>query len=368
MSTLADFPVQISDPRSPPPASWADGWSDALALPLLRDPRDVVFSRLIARHFTQTVPLAVAMYLLPWWAALACGVPYLAFVLSQFGGRTILAVHAVTHRPLFLKGYGLLDKLITHVFPLFVGLTPGAYHPHHVLMHHTDDNGDDDTSSTINYTRDNVWDFAHYWARFAFFGYFHMTSWLIRQQKWKSLQRMVLTELVVYSLLALAVVANPVAGLFVFVAPYLLMRFFLMAGNWCEHAFVDCTQPTNDYRNSVNLLNTVFNSRCYNAGYHLIHHRAPGLHWADTLTAFEKELPKMIEQDSILFDGVPNNQVVWWKLMNHDYGYLADHLLDLGDRRPTRDAKIAFLQERVRNKVGVKKGLLERREHRPVSA
>ena len=41
-------------------------------------------------------------------------------------------------------------------------------------------------------------------------------------------------------------------------------------------------------------------------------------------------------------------------------GSKASRLLDLGDRRPTREAKIAFLQDRARRRTSRAKGLSER--------
>ena len=115
--------------------------------------------------------------------------------------------------------------------------------------------------------------------------------------------------------------------------------------------------------NSTNLLNTRYNHRSFNAGYHLVHHLVPGLHWADTVPWFEKNMQRMIDEDAIFFDGIRNNQQIWWCLMRGDYGFLADHLLDPAGRRPTREERIAFLKGRVQHQAGELKGLMIRVEH-----
>lgn len=352
----------LTDPQGPSAPSRFDAIVDRLALPYLVDARDVVFTRLLAAIFTQLLPFTLLMLVLPTPWVLLLAIPYLAYLFARFGGPSVLALHAVTHRPLFRKRHRRWDKLITVVLPLFFGFPPFAYRAHHVVMHHKMENGTDDLSSTAAYERDNPLHFLHYWARFTFFGYFHLISWLLRRGEKKLLLPLVLGDLAVHACMLALLYLNPAAALVVCWIPYILLRFFLMAGNWSEHAFVDAERPSDAVRNSTNLLNTPYNHRAYNAGYHLMHHLTPGLHWADTVKQFERKLPMLVERDAILFDGVRNNQVIWWCLMLGDYGRLADHLLDLGDRRPTREEKIAFLKSRVQGRSGARKGLVQRVE------
>jgi fatty acid desaturase len=359
--TAEELLAAITDPNEPGAPNAFERAVDRLSKPYLVNPNDVVFTRLIARVFTQVFPLAIGLYLLPGWWALALGVPYLAYIYARFAGPIMLGLHAVTHRPLFRKPIRGARRLITHLFPPFWGLTPFAYKVHHVLMHHTENNGDDDLSGTAEYERDNIVHFIHYWFRFFAFGYLHLGSWMLRKDR-KGLALLLIGDSICWvGMIALAL-WKPAATIVVFFLPFLLMRYFMMAGNWTEHAFVDPDAPTNSYTNSTCLINTVYNHRCYNAGYHLVHHIVPGRHWSDTVSAFEKYLPNMIKEDSILFFGVRNNQVIWWKLMLGDYDFLAERLLDLGNRRPGHDEKVAFLKHRAQARRGSLKGLVERRE------
>jgi hypothetical protein len=354
--------VELTDPTAPAAPGPIEALSDRLVGPYLKDPRDVVFTRLAARMFTQLLPLTVAMYLAPTWLTALLGIPYVAYLFLRFGGPTVLGLHAVTHRPLFIKPHDRYKAVITHVLPLFVGMPPFAYRAHHVLMHHAMENAEDDLTSTAAYQRDKLLHFAHYWLRFAVFGYWHMRSWLIRRGQAHLLWGILLGDLAVYAVALGLLWLDPVAALFTFWIPYAMLRFFLMAGNWTEHAFVDVEAPGDRYRNSTNLLNTPYNHRSYNAGYHLLHHVLPGLHWADTVPTFDKRLPQLVERGAITFDGVRNNQQIWWKLMSGDYGFLADRLVDWDGRWADRDARIAFLKGRVQQTVGTRKGLIERRE------
>lgn len=359
---LASALPKITDPRAPAAARGLDLLADRLWTPLLADPRDVIFTRLLTRLLVQVLPLVVGIYLLPSWAVAVVALPYIAFLFVGFGGPVMLGQHAVAHRPLFRKPYRRLDRLFTHLFPMLMGMTPFAYRAHHIVMHHSEGNGPDDLSSTVAYERDNPWHFLHYWARFTFFGYLHLGTWLWRRG-WKGLLlRMIVGESLVFLGVGLLFWWKPAATALVLVTPWVLLRFLLMAGNWSQHAFCDPDDPTNDLRNATCLINVRYNHRCYNDGYHIVHHRVPGLHWTEMPGGFERLLPQLVEQDAVIFDGLGNNQTVFWKLMRKDYGALADHLLDLGGRRPSREEKIAFLQERVRGRTGALKGMLERCE------
>ncbi len=356
--------LDISDPLGPPEPTWLEALSDRWLLPYMVDPRDVVFSRLLTNIATQLVPLTVWMFLVPNLWALALTVPYVAYLFIRFGGPVVLGLHAVTHRPLFKKKHRSWDLLMTHVVPLFLGLPPFAYHSHHVRMHHKMENREDDLSSTSAYQRDHFGHFLHYWARFALFGYFHLGSWLVRGKRSRLAVNMLVGDLCVYAVVIGLTVVRPAAAVATFWIPFVMLRFFLMAGNWTEHAFIDIEDQDNRYRNSTNLLNTPYNHRAYNAGYHMIHHVVPGLHWADTVPYFRKHQAKMVANDAVMFDGIRNNQQIWWRLMRRDYGFLADHLIDPEGRRPSREERIAFLKSRVRPTLGERKGLLERRERR----
>jgi len=363
----AALPRPITDPRAPAPPGPLETWADGWVRPHLVDARDVVFTRTTLEVATRVVPASVALFCLPGAWPLLAGAVYLPWVFASYTGRVVLMVHAVTHRPVFRKRLRQLDRVMTHLVPLWFGLTPGAYRAHHVLMHHVENNGHDDLSGTAGYQRDKPSHFLHYWARFTFLGYYHMTSWLMRKDNAAEVGKMLAIEAAVFSAFAAATWLNPAAAFVVFWAPFLLLRFFLMAGNWSEHTFVDATMPTDSWRNSTILLNTPYNHRCYNAGYHLQHHLKPGLHWADNVPRFEDDLDRYAEHDAIVFDGVRNNQQIFWKVMTGDWGYLADRLVDLGGRRPSREARIAFLQERARGQSGQWKGLFERAERRPTT-
>merc|ERR1711937_895803 len=84
--------------------------------------------------------------------------------------RFILMMHYSEHRRLFKDPYHYLGKhLLNFVIAPFMGIPPGFYRLHHVVMHHVENNymGEDhDLSSTEEYQRDNFFHFLCYWGKF----------------------------------------------------------------------------------------------------------------------------------------------------------------------------------------------------------
>ncbi|MFK7927799.1 MAG: fatty acid desaturase, partial [Myxococcota bacterium] len=362
-SATAPSPLPLlTDPRAPSAPTWFHRVADAVALRWLNDPRDVILTRPLAEVFVFVLPFTIALFLVPTWALVVMGPLYLAHVFANYAGRIVLGLHAVTHRPLFRRKVRWADRIWTHVMPVFVGMPPFAYYAHHRMMHHRENVSESDLSGTAEYRRDSPLHFVHYWIRFAIFGYFHLTSWLMRRGHRGVAVRILAWSALFYGVVGIGLWFAFWPTLISFVIPYLLLRFFLMAGNWSEHAFVDVQDPTNNYRNSTCLMNTGYNHRAYNAGYHLVHHIVPGLHWAEHPAYVEDHLSDFADNDAILFDGVSSNQQIWWMLMTGNYEFLASKLVDVGSRRPELADKVAFLQSRVRGQRGVRKGMLERRE------
>ena len=61
------------------------------------------------------------------------------------------------------------------------------------------------------------------------------------------------------------------ATLAVFILPFFTFRIIAMTGNWAQHSFIDPADPGNAYRNSVTCINTKYNVKCWNDGYHISH-------------------------------------------------------------------------------------------------
>ena len=347
--------MPTTDPR------WVPKSYNALeraALGLIRDERDLIFVKVAALATLTLYPLAITLYLLPSWLTLLLAPVHLVAVYVGFGGRYMLMLHAVCHRALFKREHDWLNLWIPWVIGPLFGSTPTSFYAHHVGMHHPENNLDTDLSSTLPYKRDQFTHFLHYWARFFWFWMLHLPRYFKVRNRNKLYVSLLVGEVSWACLVAVSFYVDWAATLVVLVIPWLIIRWFMMCGNFAQHAFVDVDDANNPYRNSNCLTNTVYNHKCYNDGYHIVHHVKPTLHWSEMAQWYDDHIEEFARQDAVVFDGLRNNQKIWFLLMSGNYGVLADHLVDFKGR--TRDEKIAFLKSRVQRQRGAIKGFLER--------
>jgi fatty acid desaturase len=106
-----------------------------------------------------------------------------------------------------------------------------------------------------------------------------------------------------------AVVAGAVAldwrfGLTAFVCPLVACRFAMMVGNWGQHAFVNTDLKNNGVANSITCINSTYNRRCFNDGYHIGHHLKANRHWAELPGDFLANRERYAREGAIVFEGV----------------------------------------------------------------
>lgn len=335
--------IVLTDPRHEArPASWID----RLALRFINDERDLPFVRLSLAMSLVMMPFAVVLYLpgqFTWWLAAV----YLALNFGLFFDRYILMLHNTSHRSLFKRRYRWLNHYIPWVLGPLFGETPNTYFAHHIGMHHPEENLEEDLSSTMRFRRDSFVDFLRYWSRFFFGVLFELGAYHARRRRWKLLRMMLVGELTYYAVVGLLLWAHWQATLVVFVVPFLAARFGMMAGNWAQHAFIDPAAPENPYKSSIVCINTRYNRRCFNDGYHVGHHEKPNRHWTDMPADFEGKRARYAAEDAVVFEGI-DYFVIWFWLMRKRYDKLADHFVDLRDEPRSREAVMAMLRARTR--------------------
>ena len=222
---------------------------------------------------------------------------------------------------------GQILKSVQILGPFF-GQTPETYFAHHMGMHHVEGNLEADLSSTMRFQRDSFVHWLRYFGRFLVFGLIELVSYHHNRGNKKLARRALVGELSFYLLVLVLSFVDWRATLVVFIAPLVMVRALMMAGNWGQHAFIAADDPGNDFRSSITCINTRYNRRCFNDGYHIIHHLKPRLHYTEMDVEFEDNRALYGEQDAIVFDGVDFFQV-WLYLMLGRKDWLARRFVRL---------------------------------------
>ena len=337
-------PIELTDPRFD--ATREPNALDRFFMRYIKDRRDLPFIYLTISASLVLFPFAVYLYVrgtFPWWL----GLIYFAVNFKFFFDRFILMLHNTSHRTLFKRQYRLLNYYIPWVLGPFCGETPDTYYVHHITMHHAENNLDRDLSSTMRYQRDSFLHFMAYFLRFFFLGFVELARYQWGRRNHQLVRRVLTGELGFYILVVVLAFVNLHATFWVFILPFIAARFLMMAGNWAQHAFLDASDPGNSYRNSITCINTGYNRRCFNDGYHIGHHVRPTRHWTDMPADFERDIPKYRENGSIIFRNL-DYFIIWLLLMTGRYRVLARHFVDLSDTPRSEDEIVALLRERTR--------------------
>lgn len=346
-SALATAAPPITDPdqavalKPHPLSAWAKD--------RVRDPRDLPFVQLLTEISLLLIPMAIGLVVwelssgsFPWWV----GLGYLLVNAFVFIDRYTLMLHNTSHRRLFRKEHEWMNGLVPWVFNPFFGQTAGAYFAHHIGMHHPENNLKDDLSTTMPFQRDSAWHFLQYWGRFMTLGIFELYGYLKKHRRTKLIKTFIIGEVGFYLVVAGLFFVVPSVALWVFVAPLLMIRFLMMCGNWGQHAFVDASAPDDPYLNSITCINSRYNRRTYNDGYHIGHHVKANRHWTEMPEDFVKCRETYAQRDAIVFEGI-DFFMVWLFLMLKRYDWLADRFVDLRETKRSKEDLIALMKSRL---------------------
>ena len=318
---------------------------DRLFVGLINDPRDLPFVYLILQCVA-VASAGIALFFVDDYFWLFAAAYILVWAVGVFD-RFILMLHCTSHRILFKKQYKALNRIIPWFLSPFFGETPETYFTHHMGMHHPENNLHSDLSTTLPYQRDSLTHWLHYFGKFFVFTSFELTHYHLKKGNTKLALRTAIGEGSFWLMAVVLLAANWRATLVVFIFPVVLVRILMMAGNWAQHAFVDRDDPANPYVNSLTCINTRYNRRCFNDGYHIHHHVNARCHWSEYPNEFESNRATYGENDAIVFDGIDFFEV-WVLLMLRRYRILARRFVKLpGAPERTEDEIISFLKTRL---------------------
>ena len=337
---MSDDVLKITDPV--PETLCKPGIAGFFFGKLVRNERDLPFVRLALLMTVLFIPLAVYLFIpgnFSWWLVAIYWLLY-----GYYLGPYILMLHNTSHRILFKREYNFLNRYIPWVVGPFVGMSPETYYVHHMAMHHVDGNLPDDLSSTMKYQRDSFIDFLKYYFTFLF-GWYAFSMYLVKRNRKKMLVRFWVGELFYIGVTVGLLLWNFWPALMIFAIPLVFTRFMLMAGNWAQHAFVDPDDPTNDYKTVITFINSPYNHRCFNDGYHLGHHLKASRHWLDMPADLLEKREKMIEARSLVFNKL-DYFMIFVLLMTKRYRTLTKYFVQLDPKAPLSEEEILELFHR----------------------
>lgn len=339
--------LSLTDPVFSPPSSY--GPFDRFWLARLNDERDLKFVHLTVKISLIMLPLAVLLFIPAvmgwWWWAIA--VAYYGVSNFMYKGPFGLMLHCTSHRPWFNHQNRWLNYYLPWVAGPFFGQTPETYSAHHLAMHHRENNLDDDLSSTMHYQRDSFWDFMKYFGKFFFAVIPSLALYFNSKDLITLRNRVIRGELFFWGLCVVLMFVSWQATLVVFVIPLIISRLIMMVGNWAQHSFVDGADPSNFYKNSVTCINTPYNNKCWNDGYHISHHIKPNLHWTLHPDHLLTNMHEYASNKALIFEGI-HFLHIWWYLMTDNYKTLASRVVNIHGIFASEQELITLMRERTR--------------------
>ncbi|MCR9204341.1 MAG: fatty acid desaturase [Halobacteriovoraceae bacterium] len=308
---------------------------------VLKDQRDIPFLKQILLTTFLFVPFAAFMFFSETESLVLRVIYWATFIF--FLGPHLLMLHNVCHRNPWKKKFKKLINFYLEVVGLLFGLPPLLYFHHHIKMHHKEGNGPEDLSSTEKYQRDSFLGWLHYFLRFCLLLPIELPLYFFKQKRKDYAFKIIFAYTFFYSFLALAYNFNPAGTLTVFFVPTLICWFGLMAGNWTQHAFVASEDPSCDYQNSITVVDSIYNKRCFNDGYHIGHHLFPGMHWTEMPAEFEKNKDKYEPKRPLVFRTL-DYQLIWFLLMFKQHKKLANYYVG----NESKESVVELIKQRLK--------------------
>jgi fatty acid desaturase len=322
---------------------------DRFWLSKIEDERDLPFIYLTLKITVTMIPLGILLFLpfvsgLFWWITASA-----YFILNNFvfKGPFGLMLHCTSHRPFFKKEYSWLNKYLPWIIGPFFGQTPETYASHHLAMHHRENNLENDLSSTMQYQRDSFKSFVIYFVRFFFMVIPSLARYFNERSQLKLRNKVIRGELIFFSVCVLLCILNWKATVLVFLLPLLLSRVIMMIGNWAQHSFIDDEDPGNFYKNSITCINTPYNHKCWNDGYHISHHIKPKLHWTLHPEHLQQNFQAYADNKALIFEGI-HFLHIWWYLMTKNYIRLAKNVVNVNGMFSSEEEIMNLMKHRTR--------------------
>ena len=209
---------------------------DFCAKNIMKDPRDVIMLSLIFNVIIFLITLAAIQLYYPYHIV---GIVSYFCVFSLFLQRFILMMHYAEHRPMIQKPFNWAGKLVLNLICPFIGIPPGFYRLHHVVMHHIENNVfDEDLSSTEPYQRDNYFHFLIYYYRY----WTHLILlpiYAIKKERYGLALFAFGGGFSWFACMCIGMYIDPMFTFYTFVFRAFCTGYTMMHGNFSQHIFIN---------------------------------------------------------------------------------------------------------------------------------
>jgi hypothetical protein len=243
-----------------------------------------------------------------------------------------------------------IDLYVTYMLPLVLARVPHWYEVQHVVIHHAEDNGPNDTQSTLEYDRASFVDFARCAHRFAVSGLVSgdVIAYLRTNRRRKSLRSLGMGLFVFYAFIVALAFINWKCALALIIYRY-ISGILSATGFFQEHGIVDVSRPTNIYTNSLHFIapENLHGSR--GEDFHIAHHLRPGHHWVEYRSEVDAEIERYESEGAVGFmDGADHVAAYYRLLWKRDFLGLAKYFVTFGRRKLSAVEMAELLRRRTR--------------------
>lgn len=249
------------------------------------------------------------------------------------------------HKGFFKGGWRIFNYSNQFFVGLFYGSIPLSYEVAHNKIHHRWHNDVDDVHTNLDMDRTKFQNYILWLPRF--FLYWTGVSpvlLFLKRGEYRLAAKMLFGMCFFYGYVALiAKCFGTVFCLAYVLYPHLESICFLGAIAYLWHSFVDPKDPTNQYVNSITILDGHFN--CFNEDYHVVHHHFPGVHWTDAPAQYEKDKSKYAACTATIFENTEEGELLYMMFAGK-WDMMASHFVDLNGKL-THAEKKALILERL---------------------
>eukprot|EP00442_Polarella_glacialis_P018942 CAMPEP_0115131386 /NCGR_PEP_ID=MMETSP0227-20121206/53083_1 /TAXON_ID=89957 /ORGANISM="Polarella glacialis, Strain CCMP 1383" /LENGTH=446 /DNA_ID=CAMNT_0002536891 /DNA_START=93 /DNA_END=1433 /DNA_ORIENTATION=- len=257
-------------------------------------------------------------------------------------GHTLAHKEGHDHKGIFKKPFRSLNILGEWWCGIFYGIVPNSYSVAHMKIHHRWHNDVDDVHTNLDLDRTNINSFLIYVPRFTLYWTgISAVALFIKRKEWTLVRQQLTGMVAYYGVSALMFYWNPLFCTLYWGFCHIEGCVFLSCISYLWHAFVEESDPGNQYVNSVTILDG--HDNVWNEDFHVVHHHSPGTHWTEMPAHFEANKHKYEAVTATIFRDCEQGMLIKW-LFENDWDSMAKHFVDLSGKLSHEEIKALIVR------------------------